>query len=62
MLEDLLKKTLFFNIEKSCFNVNLKFCMFVTMDPIILKFFKRSIRIYFKKGHFYLSVEQLIDI
>lgn len=51
-----------FNIAKSCLSTNLRSRIFIIIDQNVLKTFKTRIRKIFKKGHFYLSVAQLIDI
>jgi hypothetical protein len=51
-----------FNIAKNRFSENLRSRIFITIDQNTVKTFKTQIRKIFKKGHFYLSVVQLIDI
>ena len=51
-----------FNIAENRLSENLRSRIFITMDQNAFKTFKTRIRKIFKKGHFYLSVAQLIDI
>jgi retron-type reverse transcriptase len=51
-----------FNIAENRLNENLRSRIIITIDQNALKRFKTRIRKIFKKGHFYLSVAQLIDI
>jgi hypothetical protein len=56
------KKYTLLNIVKNRFATNLRSRIFVTISPNAYKRFKYSIRKIFKKGHFYMSVAQVISI
>jgi len=56
------KRYTFFKIAKNCLSINLRAQIFVIIDQNAYKVFKSLIRKIFKKGHFYMSVAQLIDI
>lgn len=51
-----------FNIAENRLSTNLRSRIFISIDQNALKTFKTRIRRIFKKGHFYLSVAQFIDI
>nr|WAK85045.1 hypothetical proteine [Amicula sp. isolate GU52X-4 cfCalB7] len=51
-----------FNIAENRFSLNLRSRIFIIIDQNAFNIFKTRIRKIFKKGHFYLSVAQLIDI
>lgn len=56
------KKYTPFNIAENRLSENLRSRIFITIDQNRFKTFKTRIRKIFKRGHFYLSVAQLIDI
>jgi hypothetical protein len=56
------KRYIIFNIAENRLSIALRARIFVTIDQNAYKVFKSRIRKIFKKGHFHLSVAQLIDI
>lgn len=51
-----------FNVAEKRLSMNLRSRIFLIIDQNSYKIFKSCIRKIFKKGHFYISVAQLIDI